>query len=591
MYGFTAGDEGLWRCADGLNWEDASQGLGPARMRGMMESRAGRLYAWLDPEGIFWSDDGTSWHQLEGHPEGLRFWDLMEVPDGGLVAATQEGVYRSQDGSAWQALPGWPTDSAAYQLATVPGGHIYTYTAAGVFRLNDLDVWEAVNRGLPDLTWPEMAVSETGRLYAASGTQVYRLAEGGAWEPASPDLGEGIRELLVVSGSDTIYASAYGLPYRSTGGSEWELVSSEFGSDVILLSADGEGRLCLGTRVALFCSDDGNLWDEVTEVEGYATSLVRAGDGTVYVSTISARDFPYFHEGGILRATDYAHWTSVEDPSLGPDVFALAAGHDGTVYAGVLYGGVLKSDDGLAWEPMNEGLTSHVVLDLLVDNDGALYAATHGGGVLRSANGHTWEPINEGLTSHLARGLAGDGEGVLYVVRDDDRVFRSADGRSWEPAGTSLGDAPELDNVAQAWMLLHWPAVQDPETVASCSGGGYVWAPYLGQLWLSKDAATWLPAVSLPEESPMAVDIKDKTLVVWSLSQSQELLRAETSLPSAWRLPAPYLTFFGWAWRTFHWLAYDPKPAFLAVGLSIALIAALEVEARRARVRHRREET
>lgn len=137
-----------------------------------------RLYAGIDPPGLFFSDDdGGSWQPVESlneHPTN-RFWE----PSKGIfavhsicidprdarnmfVAVSAGGVYRSDDGGAtWHAtnrgvraenIPGDEPEAGhnVHRLVLHPGGRLYRQCYSGVYRSDDRGLsWLEITGDVP----------------------------------------------------------------------------------------------------------------------------------------------------------------------------------------------------------------------------------------------------------------------------------------------------------------------------------------------------------------------------------------------------------------------------------------------------------
>ena len=124
-----------------------------------------RLYAGIDPAGLFFSDDGGgSWQPVEAlneHPTN-RFWEpskgIFAVnsvcvdpcdPRSMFAAVSAGGVYRSTDGGlSWHAanrgvraenIPGDNPEAGhnVHRLILHPGGRLYRQCYSGVYRSDD----------------------------------------------------------------------------------------------------------------------------------------------------------------------------------------------------------------------------------------------------------------------------------------------------------------------------------------------------------------------------------------------------------------------------------------------------------------------
>ncbi len=178
----------IWKSADlGTTWTHSSQGLSypageqPIKSAWSLAARRGRLYAGVQPAGLFQSDDGgLSWT----HVAGLR--DHPSRPDwnpGGAGLILHSLVLHPEDeGQIWVGI-----------------------SAAGVFHTADAgETWEPRNRGtradfLPEgQRYPEfgqcvhclvMAPGMPDRLYQQNHCGMYRTDDGGRlWQSIEAEL-------------------------------------------------------------------------------------------------------------------------------------------------------------------------------------------------------------------------------------------------------------------------------------------------------------------------------------------------------------------------------------------------------------------
>lgn len=222
-----------------------------------------RLYAGIDPAGLFFSeDDGASWQPVEAlneHPTN-RFWEpskgIFAVhsvcidpndPRRMFVAVSAGGVYRSEDGGAsWHAsnrgvraenIPGDDPEAGhnVHRLILHPGGRLYRQCYSGVYRSDDgAQSWQEITGDVPSdygfaiatnaadanmvfripMSNSHMRATVDGRL------RVYRSDDGGSsWADRSAGLPQRhayvgvLREAL-----DTLASDPCGVYFGTNGG-------------------------------------------------------------------------------------------------------------------------------------------------------------------------------------------------------------------------------------------------------------------------------------------------------------------------------------------------------------------------------------
>lgn len=201
----------------------------------------------------------------------------------------------------------------------------------------------------------------------------------------------------------------------ASGPAAWEMTSY---SDFIKgrfsgVSLTRDGRLTLAPKMEpLFATEQPAIW-----------SLVRAGDGVMYVST--------GHKGRVFRVDANGRgtllWTAPE-----PEVFALAVDSNGTLYAGTSpEGKIYRIREGKAVEYFAPGV--RYIWALAFGADGALYAGTGDQGkifrITAEGKGEVWYETGQNHVTALAfdregRLLAGtEPNGILYRIEAKDKAF------------------------------------------------------------------------------------------------------------------------------------------------------------------------
>ena len=179
----------VWKSTDlGQSWTHSSQGLGyeagaePVKAVWSLASRNGRIYAGVEPAGLFYSDDGgQNWSHVEGlqkHPTrpewnpggaGLILHSLVPDPsdDGRIwVGISSAGVFATEDGGeTWEPrnkgtrADYMPEDQrypefgqCVHCLVQAPGvpDLLYQQNHCGMYRSEDAGrTWTSIEDGLP----------------------------------------------------------------------------------------------------------------------------------------------------------------------------------------------------------------------------------------------------------------------------------------------------------------------------------------------------------------------------------------------------------------------------------------------------------
>lgn len=179
----------IWKSTDfGESWTHSSAGLAypegqePVKSAWSLAVRNGRLYAGVQPAGIFQSDDGgVTWDHLDGlqkHPTrehwmpggaGLILHSLVVDPEDGdriWVGISSAGVFHSADGGeTWEPrnrgtradfMPegqNYPEfGQCVHCLVMAPGvsDRLYQQNHCGMYRSEDGGVtWQSIENGLP----------------------------------------------------------------------------------------------------------------------------------------------------------------------------------------------------------------------------------------------------------------------------------------------------------------------------------------------------------------------------------------------------------------------------------------------------------
>ncbi|MGI9405870.1 MAG: WD40/YVTN/BNR-like repeat-containing protein [Hyphomicrobiaceae bacterium] len=228
----------VWKSEDlGKTWTHSSEGLkypegqDPVVSVWSLAPGDGRLYAGVEPAGLFVSDDaGVTWEHVEGltnHPTrpdwgpgggGLILHSIVRHPGDGQkmwVGVSVAGVFYTEDGGVtWhhrnrgtrqdylpegQRHPEWGQCVHSIVMAPGTGNRLYQQGHSGMYRSDDGGaVWESIENGLPSTFGFPSAVhprdpdtlylmplngDSIGRFMPDGKTAVWRTRDGGeSWQ-------------------------------------------------------------------------------------------------------------------------------------------------------------------------------------------------------------------------------------------------------------------------------------------------------------------------------------------------------------------------------------------------------------------------
>ena len=211
-------------------------------------------------------------------------------------------------------------------------------------------------------------------------------------------------------------------------------------------------------------------------VSGGSVQALAAGpDGTLYAG---------FFGDGIYKSMDGGeHWRPAKAGLGDPFIISLLAHTDGKVYAGTIRGGVFRSEDGAkSWVASNDGLTNTQVASLIADRHHTLYAGTGAGVFVSRDGGLHWKAANEGLQLVLVRSMAIGPSGTFFIGTAGNGIFRSQDmGKSWQSVNKGL-----LDDVGMKENFIRTLTLSKDGTLyAGSFGGGVFKTKDEGKTWTS----------------------------------------------------------------------------------------------------------
>jgi photosystem II stability/assembly factor-like uncharacterized protein len=132
-----------------------------------------------------------------------------------------------------------------------------------------------------------------------------------------------------------------------------------------------------------------------------------------------------------------------DDYSIIADIYSLASGTTGDLYAGTRDGVFRSTDNGNNWFPANDNLQETQIRSLVVTADGAVFAGTRTRGIYRSTdNGQTWQEVLYNVSHPRILALATNSDGDIFAGTDGGGIYRSSDnGDSWQSINTGINNS------------------------------------------------------------------------------------------------------------------------------------------------------
>lgn len=346
------------------------------------------------------------WSRVDGPYGGTTVWDLVELDNGQVLAATSNGVYASPDqGDSWDGMSTGLTSFDVRDIIQTSDGTVWAATfGRGLFRW-DVAASRWDSGGLGDTYLTTLYEPRSGVLLAGGNSFVYRSdTAGSTW--ASHTLDGFAVNVQHLSGNSThIFAGSNLGIFRSTDeGQTWEFSS---------LGLQEYNTLTIAT------SDEGHVFAGMQPGSGGCALYRSRGNGNL--------------------------WTCIQpatDPQMVP---MLEKGSDGSIYAGGFRNLYKSFDDGTSWTTRR---TSGSNVQSLLIMGSRMLVGTHGQGILQSTDGGAnWVDSNQGLQSGITtvrylndgRVVAGT-RGGLFQTRDL--------GQSWTRVDENLPLIQEITDVA-----------------------------------------------------------------------------------------------------------------------------------------------
>lgn len=370
------------------------------------------------------SDHGESWAECDISEFALY---AASTADGTVLLGLRGSVAISTDkGESWSRSYPNPGSSRYFKLAVDAVGNWYAGgNRAGLHRSTDRgSTWTSIEAGLPNDEVYSVSVADGDVLYVGVTDGTFRSTDrGDTWTAVT-----GLGSLYVYSIQTTQLSSGIGLvaetytgPRVSTdGGLTWEKGIFEAFSDVLTLSALGDGL------------------------------LLASADGRVLRS----------EQGGAFEVSDAG--LSIQD------LAAIGAMDDGTVLTGGTYGGLYRStDSGQSWQFATPNFSGYAVKEIHAASRSRAQILTGEGSILHTSDGGAnWTERTDSLGGEPFLSMTGFNE--FDAVSADGRFFHYSDfERGWEDRGPIL---PSSATIGAAKLCFNLNGTKPVHLVATDLG-------------------------------------------------------------------------------------------------------------------------
>jgi PAS domain S-box-containing protein len=219
-------------------------------------------------------------------------------------------------------------------------------------------------------------------------------------------------------------------------------------------------------------------------------SILQTRDGYIWVAT----------KGGLARFDGVRFATFDRRQLKEGEVWALAEGDDGSLWAGTYGGGVVRFRNGqITTYTTKDGLTNNFVTSLCKDNEGGIWIGTDGG-LSRFKDGHFTDfPIRDGLADNAIFALHADHDGNIWIGTRSGAVHRFKDGKMYvhvpeepKPRGLISGIWRDRDGalwIASAEGVFRWKNGQSTRLTfpEGPSPAARLYGDAQGNLWIGTE--------------------------------------------------------------------------------------------------------
>ena len=355
----------------------------------------------------------------------------------GICASRDGGLWVVSDGAVKKISHGVLTEdrgvnpfnvTAVAMLETSSGALAMGTSSDGLYLLLTNRVMLHFNHanGFPSDWIRCLAEDREGTLWVGAGSVgVIALRPGKVETLVAPDNFQGrVALTTTASRNGAIWVGSEGAgAYRYLNG-EWKNYSRSAGISndyVWCVSEDTQGRMWAGTWGGGIFRQEGERFAAPPGLENITVpmpALLQAADGSTWIGTASGL---IHYENGAVK------WFGEPDGLKLPDVRAIAAAPDGTIWFGMLGGGLGRLQNGIVKQFQKpDGLSSDYVQCLKLDTNGALWVGTYGSGLDRFKDGKFSKVTTaEGLPNNFICAIEDDGLGNFWISSHSG-IFRVA---------------------------------------------------------------------------------------------------------------------------------------------------------------------
>lgn len=376
---YMATQDGIWHTTD--NGDSFSlfafEGNGPISAFAFKRDATGWFWILTPMEGAFRiSPDGTEIYVLSS-PAGSAFTLFVTNQNSPLIGYQDIGIWRSGNGEeSWQQvgvvgageIVGLAEGNSGTLFANV-SGHLFSSADAGsTFQVAPIPSWDA-----------QMLLANTNGTVVATTRQgmFYLSSDGGSsWEGMTLGGAESITQGIFTSVGTLLLASNNGILRTTDQGGGWEINDAFQSVDDFARSPNGD-LWCLGSWRLFRSTDDGQTWEQRSDLELPVTQVEVTADGTILITGASSY---------LLRSTDQGiTWENIEMSCGDTEERRLWASPTGKPYIGTDCGLYSSVDNGLTWAKAADSPDDKTIISILFATSGHVYAGT-ASGLYRSSN-------------------------------------------------------------------------------------------------------------------------------------------------------------------------------------------------------------
>ncbi|RRA47115.1 YCF48-related protein [Acidipila sp. EB88] len=474
---------------------------------------------------IYISHDGGKKWAVVPDMDGQSVRALAQAPSNPKIymAGTVSGVYRSNDGGQhWAAItPAHSTELHEVEsvaIDPVDTNIMYAGTWHLPWKTTDGGAhWTNIKNGLIDDSDVFSIIIDPHTpsvVYASACSGIYKSDSAGDLFHKVQGIPSTARRTRVLMQDPTnakiVYAgTTEGLYKTADAGTNWTRLT---GPDVIIndvfVDPTNDQHLMLATdRSGVLASEDGGKTFSSSN-SGFSQRLVQTllvdqkQPGTLYAGVLNDK----IYGGMFVSKDDGSSWQQQSEGLNGRDVFVLAQGTDGNVYAGT-NDGVAKLSDG-KWQTIG---------DLVQHDSHPVVSRVHGRKVTKTVETSKKMGAIQGRVNSLDFGGL-DQPSTAWFAATAKGVYRSADnGTTWEmtklpPADYRYVDALGSrvvagqrgslmlsDDAGQNWKPIPVPTGLTGINALAVSGDNVLWAGGREGVFYTKDSGeTWQQIKNLP---------------------------------------------------------------------------------------------